>query len=825
MIKKLKYADRTTVILFVFVFLIFILFLNAYKIKQNIEHFSFQSTEITTLQLIDKEFYDFTFTINKLTSYDKVEKNEQIFRQTFQTLTNDLYKYNEDTAPLLKELAKSFQKKYEDLEYFKAQNSTLINSSHFLFDLHTTISDAPDISLQAKNITNELLFYLLRYASSDYIDKKIIGQRLDKLKIITDKNKNRYLSTFYVHTKIMLQTLESLKKVSKEIRINPLYQQLEALKLHITQDYKENLQQQTWLITLFFILTVLILFTLILSHLESNKTRQQLMQAATVFENTEEAIIITDAKSKIVSVNSAFTNIYGYKLNEIKGKDLSFLHSGVHDKNFYKDLWYQLINDGIWKGKFVNKTKAGENIPVWTTIKQIKNDNGDIVNYTAVQTDLREIETSRAQADYLAYHDALTGLSNRVNFEEYLKHALSISKRNKAMLAVLFIDLDRFKAINDTLGHDIGDEVLKIVAQRLKNTLRESDLISRWGGDEFVVIFENLDYTDDAGVAASKIIESLKRPLQVEQHSLITTASIGIALYPQNGEDSATLIKHADSAMYFAKESGKNNFRYYTNELSQNLQDRLNIDLSLRNALKNGEFFMVFQPQYKLSTKQIQAAEALIRWESPTLGRVAPDKFIPVAEENGVIIALGYFVFEESCKALKKMHKENVAIDYIAVNVSSLQFKESDLLQNFLNIVRKYGIKPSQIEIEITERFLMEHTVSNIDILHKFRDYGFKVSIDDFGTGYSSMSYLKQLPIDTVKIDKSFVDDIAQGSSDNVIIEAIIALSKTLGFNIVAEGIETREQETFLAEANCDLGQGYLFSRPVIVEDIIEKYS
>ncbi|WP_457750164.1 EAL domain-containing protein [Sulfurimonas sp.] len=946
MIEKLKQTDRTTFILFLFILFVFIMFVNGYKIKENMSHFSQQNNQITHLQLIDRKLNDFTFTANKFTNYDTIDKQEQKFEKIFKTLRNDLEKYNKNTSLLLKKIAKNFQTKVDDLEYFKAQNSALINSSHFLFDLHTTISNTADISLQAKSLTNETLFYILRYASSNYIDKKTIDKKLNQLKIIARNEKSQYLYTFYKHAKVMLQTLQSLKEVSQDVQTNHLYKQLEALKLHITYNYEQDLQHQTWLMSAFFLLTIIILFLLIFSHLESNKTKKELLafkyaiehsdntvvitniqrnivyvnetfekstgykaqevlgenprilksglqdenvykelnaklakgekwegqfinkrkdgtllyekasivpvflqgklvnyialklditeyiqknkqlaQAAAVFENTEEAIIITDAQGKVLSVNSAFSNIYGYMLDEIEGTNLSFLHSGVQERNFYKNLWNQLIEYGIWKGKLVNKTKSGEIIPVWTTIKKITDAKGNVANYTAVQTDLRELETSQSKADYLAYHDALTGLSNRVNFEEYLQHALSISKRNKTILAVLFIDLDRFKVINDTLGHDIGDEVLKTVASRLKTTLRESDFISRWGGDEFVIILENLTSVSDTAIIAANIIKNLAEAIHVNEHSLITTASIGIAVYPENGEDSQTLIKHADSAMYLAKETGKNNFCYYTKELSQNIQHRLDMDMALRNALQNNELYMVFQPQYRLDTKTIHALEALVRWTNPKLGNVAPDKFIPVAEENGTIIPLGYFIFEESCKALKQMQQANSQIKYIAINVSSLQFKEANLLKTFLAIAAKHNVQPHEIEIEITERFIMEHTVANMDILQNFRNYGFKISIDDFGTGYSSMSYLKQLPTDTIKIDKSFVDDIAKGSSDNVIIEAIIALSKALGYTIVAEGIETQDQEDFLAAANCDFGQGYLFSQPMTSQDIIEKFS
>ena len=945
MIEKLKQADRTTFILFLFVLFVFIMFINGYKIKESMSHFASQTNKITTLQLIDKKLYDFTFTTNKFTNYDVIKKQENEFLHIFKSLSHALKRYDTDTSALLQAMADNFQKKVEDLEYFKAQNAALINSSHFLFDLHTTISNSPEISLQAKNIANETLFYMLRYASSDYIDKQMIDKKLHKLKAIADQEKNKYLSTFYKHSKIMLQTLYSLKKITQEIQTNPLKKQIKILKLYMEHDYEKNLQHQTWLLGTFFLFTMFILFILILSHLKSNKTKKELLafkyaiehsdnivvitdtqrrivyvnetfekttgykakevlgenprilksdlqdesiykelnaklekgekwegqfinkrkdgtflyekasivpiflqgklvnyialklditeyieqnkklaQAATVFENTEEAITIADAQGKIVSVNRAFTNIYGYTLDEIKGKNLNFLHSGVQDKSFYKDVWNQLVEYGIWKGKIINKTKSGEIIPVWTTIKKTTDTKGNVVNYTAVQTDLRELETSQEKADYLAYHDALTGLYNRVSFEEYLQHALVVAHRNQTLLAVLFIDLDRFKVINDTLGHDIGDEVLKNVASRLKTTLRESDFISRWGGDEFVVILENLTSASDAAIIASNIIKNLAEPIKVSQHSLITTASIGIALYPENGKDSHTLIKHADSAMYLAKETGKNNFRYYTKELSLNIQHRLDIDMALRNALQNNELYMVFQPQYNLSTKKIYSLEALIRWKNPSLGYIPPNEFIPIAEENSTIIPLGYFIFEESCKAFKKVKHSNPDIQYIAINVSSLQFKETHLLENFLDIAKKHGVQPQEIEIEITERFIMEHTTANMNILQNFRSHGFKISIDDFGTGYSSMSYLKQLPTDTIKIDKSFIDDIANGSSDNVIIEAIIALSKTLGYSIVAEGIETQEQENFLTQVHCDLGQGFLFSRPLSCSEIIEKF-
>ncbi|WP_428737776.1 sensor domain-containing protein [Sulfurimonas sp.] len=559
----------------------------------------------------------------------------------------------------------------------------------------------------------------------------------------------------------------------------------------------------------------------ITQYIEQNKV---LRQAASVYDNTEEAIIIADVEGNVVSVNKAFSEIYGYTIDDLFGKNLSTLHSGKQDQNFYKHMWDEIIHNDVYKGKITNKTKDGQEIPVWVTIKAVKDKNNQVVNYTAVQTDLRAIEKSEAKADYLAYHDPLTGLYNRVSFEEFLAHTLLIAKRAQKQFAVLFIDLDRFKVINDTLGHDIGDKVLVSVTERLKNILRESDFISRWGGDEFVVILNDVISESLVATVARKIIEGLKEPIYVEHHHFIITASIGISMYPINGSDTKTLIKYADSAMYQAKDRGKNNFYFYTQQFSLETEEKLNLDIALHSALEKNEFYMVFQPQYRLEDKKVVSVEALVRWENETFGLVPPDKFIPIAEDNGYIIDLGYFIFEESCKKFKEMKDAGIALQWVAINVSSIQFKEVNLLEALVSTVKRYNMKPSEVEIEITERFLMDNTEANIRKLQEFREYGFKISIDDFGTGYSSMSYLKQLPIDTIKIDKSFIEDINDGSSDNAIIEAIIALSKTLGYSIVAEGIETTDQEYFLKQHKCDLGQGYLFSKPKMSDEIIQQF-
>ena len=946
----LKKIDKVVFLLLISLVMLVSLFFYLVSIDKDVEVYNTIHDKITELELIDKKFDNFALAIDVFKDYNGLNKSTQNFQTTLRSLKENINKeYQKDTklTQELHDIEKTFAVKTDDLEYFKSLNSTLINTSHFLFDLQQTLRETKNISQQTKTSINETLFYLLKFTTTDYIDKSFIDKQLANILTLAKKEeKSKLVYTFYTHTKLMLKTLSELKKLSLEIRNNQLNQQLQTLHMLVDSIHSKNLQIKRNITILFFLTAFGLILVLLKVYRNSVKISQelyafqfavknsdntivltdpqrhitfvnevfekttgysqeeaigqnpnilksgkqddsfyaelnskldkgekwegqfinkrkdgslyyekasivpvfldnklisylaiklditdyveqnkQLELAASVFDNTEEAIIITNAEKKTISVNRAFSKIYGYTLSEIEGKTLKVLHSGTHDTHFYKQMWENIESKGLWQGKIVNKTKCGLYIPIWSTITAIKDAKGNTLNYIAVQTDLREIESVQEKIDYLAYHDQLTGLYNRAHFEEYLEHALTIAKRKQENLALLFIDLDRFKVINDTLGHDIGDEVLIEIAKRLKHTLRESDFISRWGGDEFVVILENTLTPSVSAKIAGHIIAAIKEPIQIGSHSLTTTASVGIALYPENGDDANSLVKHADSAMYLAKDTGKNQFQYYTKELSNEIQSRLSIELALREALKKEEFYLVFQPQYSLKTKEIVSLEALIRWNNANKELTYPDRFIPIAEENGLIVDIGYFVFEESCKALKKLRESGLDIHYIAVNVASMQFKEHELLHIFLSILEKYHLKASDIEIEITERFVMEPTLDNMSLLRNFREKGFRISIDDFGTGYSSMAYLKNLPADTIKIDKTFVDDIEKGSADNAIIKAIIALSKTLGYSIVAEGIETKEEEDFLTEYECDYGQGYLFSRPLLAEDVIKRFA
>ena len=550
--------------------------------------------------------------------------------------------------------------------------------------------------------------------------------------------------------------------------------------------------------------------------------QQKLKLSAAVFENAQESILITDADGRILSVNHSFTAITGYSEEEVKGKTPSLLKSGMHDEEFYRRMWHSITQTGQWHGKIYNRAKNGEIIPMWLTITALYDEKGNVLNYIGMQTDLREIIENQEKAEYLAYHDILTGLPNRAYFEERLFRTIEVAKRNETILAVLFIDLDRFKIINDTLGHDIGDLLLKEVADRIKATLRKSDMLARLGGDEFVAVLETIRNAEDAAHVSEKILEALTEPFRIGSHTFNVTASIGIALFPDNGETIVDLIKNADNAMYLAKNMGKNNYQFYMPELSRQIRRRLAIEQGLGKAKLEEEFWLAYQPQYRIDDHSVYGAEVLLRWESPDLGIVPPDEFISVAEETGKINRIGLFVFEKACETLRKLDEMGIHLDSISVNVSSKQFLDRELPQTFLRIAESHGIEPQRVILEMTERYIMDTSSYDDQMLQTFRSMGFRISVDDFGTGYSSMSYLKTLPIDTIKIDKSFIQDIPEDANDREITKAIIALSKSLGYKVVAEGIEHEEQEAFLLEHGCRYGQGYLFARPLDEEKFFD---
>ena len=552
---------------------------------------------------------------------------------------------------------------------------------------------------------------------------------------------------------------------------------------------------------------------------EREEHLHRLRQSATVFESTAEGVTITDPDERIVAVNPAFTTITGYTEQEVLGDTPRALASGLQGKAFYQAMWRSIISTDSWQGEIWNRRKDGEVYPEYLTISAVRDEDGTLTNYVGVFADITEVKRSQQELDFLANHDPLTELPNRRLFNDRLEHALQLRRRDGEGLAVLFLDLDGFKNINDTLGHPAGDQVLQVSASRLQERSREADTLARIGGDEFLVLLETVASPAGAGVVAQKMLEGFREPIEVEGQLLSVGVSIGISLFPEDGGEPASLIKNADAALFRAKESGRNQYQYYTEELTATASERLYLERALKDALDREELELFYQPQVELDTGRIVGAEALVRWNHPDMGLVSPARFIPVAEDTGLILPIGEWVLEAACAQARLWAKAGHRLERMAVNVSAVQVQRQDLPGLVARIAREKGMESCMLEMEVTEASFMSHTGRAIEVLGGLREQGVELAIDDFGTGYASLGYLKNLPVDTLKIDKSFVGDTPEDSSDAALVRTILAMGRSLGLKVVAEGVETEAQARFLVQEGCGVGQGYLYSPPVPARD------
>lgn len=556
---------------------------------------------------------------------------------------------------------------------------------------------------------------------------------------------------------------------------------------------------------------------------ERRKSEEQLRLADKIFESNNEGIVITDPSTGILRVNKAFLSITGYSEKEVLGEKIKLLASGRHDEHFYSEIWNCLKNEGHWKGEIWNRRKSGEIYPEWLSISPVYNQDNKVVNYVGIFSDITEKKEAEKRIFQMAHYDELTGVLNRAMFNIELSKEIQLTKNNLNSLAILYIDLDHFKKINDTFGHPIGDEVLCIIANRLTSILRGTDKVCRIGGDEFVVLLSNIDQIEHVSKIAKNIIEKLRLPIELNNRELFLGASIGVALYPQDAIEVDDLIRNADAALFMAKNSGRNNYQFYSNEMNAKASERLELESSLHRALDSQEFVLHYQPQIDLQEKKIIGVEALVRWMHPELGLVPPIDFIPVLEETGMIIPVGEWILFKACLQAKSWQEAGLGYIRIAVNISPHQFLYSDIVSTVDDALKISGLPAHLLELEITEGSIMTNTEDNIRLLQKFSDMGVKLSIDDFGTGYSSLAYLKRLPINTLKIDQSFVKNMHLDKNDENIVKAIISLGKSLDIRSIAEGVEEAEHLKQLEMMGCNEAQGYYISRP-LSEDTLLSY-
>ena len=553
---------------------------------------------------------------------------------------------------------------------------------------------------------------------------------------------------------------------------------------------------------------------------ERRRSERRLQLSDKVFQNTQEGIVVTDGKGSIISVNPAFTAVTGYLPQEVIGRNPRVLQSGRHDAAFYGAMWTELVVTGQWQGEIWNRRRNGEIYPEWLHISAVRDAGGAVVYYVAVFSDISLVKQNEERLHRLAHFDALTALPNRLLFADRLEHAMVQAQRSGADVGLLFLDLDRFKLVNDTLGHRAGDMLLQQTAQRIVGAVRAQDTVARLGGDEFTVILPELAGAAGAANVAEKIIESLAAAFRIEDQDVFIGASIGIAVYPLAGADAETLVKHADIAMYRAKEAGRNTYQFYRPGHEGLPRDVFELEHGLRHALERGEMRLVYQPQIEIETGRVVAVEALLRWNHPTRGDIPPADFIPVAEDSGLIAIIGEWVLREACAQNKAWQDRGLAPVRVAVNLSVRQLRNARFAERVAEILDETRLDAKWLEVELTESMVMQSAKDMMDILWQLKSMGIHLSIDDFGTGYSSLSYLKRLPVDTLKIDRSFIEGLDTNVNDQAISNAIIAVANSLNLRVVAEGVETEKQLWFLRQHSCCDAQGFFFSRPVEAEDV-----
>ncbi|MGY2296287.1 phosphodiesterase DibA [Pseudomonas yamanorum] len=550
------------------------------------------------------------------------------------------------------------------------------------------------------------------------------------------------------------------------------------------------------------------------------ENRERLRQAAAVFDCTREGVLVTDAQGLIVHVNRAFIEITGYQCEDVLGHRPSLFKSGRHSASFYQAMFQTLERDGEWSGEIWNRRKSGEIYPQWQTIRVIRDDQGQISHYVAVFSDISAIKHSEHELAHLAHHDPLTDLPNRLLFTDRAEQALASAQAHKRGCALLLLDLDHFKIINDSLGHNVGDQLLKTVGERLQGLFGPGVTLARLGGDEFAVLAESCPQLVQAAALAQRILDAMKEPFIFDGHQLFISASIGISLFPSDALSAEQLLRNADSALFKAKSAGREGYALYTEELTAHAQHRVEMAGELRRALEQRELRVYYQPVHELQNSRLIGVEALVRWQHPERGLVPPGDFIPIAERTGLIADIDAWVMDQACRQMCQWLADGAPLTFLAVNVSSRLFARRELYDQVAKVLHDTGLDPAFLELEVTESAVMEDPEVALEQMHRLRELGLRLAIDDFGTGYSSLLRLKRLPVQKLKIDQGFVAGLPWDEDDAAIVRVVIALAQSMGMQVHAEGIEQVDQARFLLDQQCNLGQGYWFGRPMPASEL-----
>lgn len=545
---------------------------------------------------------------------------------------------------------------------------------------------------------------------------------------------------------------------------------------------------------------------------------------AAVFENTAEGIMLTDTDKRILEVNNAFTQITGFSQEDVVGKTPAVLSSGRHTLSFYKNMWRTIRLTGRWSGEIWNRKKSGAVFPELLTINSLENKEGEITHYVGIFSDISKLKSSQEKLKYLTHYDALTDLPNRALLVERVEQAIRHANRANNRVALVMLDLDRFKHINESYGHTVGDKLITDVANNLRQVVRDDDTLARIGGDEFVLLFENIDEVARLGFMTERIQRALAAPIELPDQVVNMTASMGICVYPEDGANASELMRNADAAMFYAKAQGRNTYQFYTEELTRKAFEVLLLENDLRQAIERNELVLYYQPQIDMQRRKVVGAEALIRWNHKVLGTVSPARFIPIAEESGLIVEIGDWVLEEGCKQMERWQQSGLRLNHLAINVASLQLSRGGMVTRLGALLGQYHLASKQIELEVTEGFVMDRSERSISQLRALRELGVTIAIDDFGIGYSSLSYLKDLPMNKLKIDQSFTRGLPHDSSDMALTKTIIELGTGLGMEVIAEGVETEEQAEFLIAEGCNNAQGYFYGKPMPADEFAEFF-